>query len=71
MPRGQSVCTGKWNFHSKRYTCPDCNKKGLFVLSRQWLSCCYCKLLETKLYSDNYQRIMKSINLERERNNLT
>lgn len=65
MPRGQSVNTGRWNFQKKRYTCPDCNKKGLFILSKGWLSCCYCKQLETKPYSDNYKRIMKSIDAEK------
>lgn len=30
MPRGQSSCTGEWNFRVKRYVCPSCNRKGLY-----------------------------------------
>lgn len=39
MARGANS-DGHWNFHIKRYKCPDCNRKGLHRTRLGWV-CMY------------------------------
>ena len=57
MPRGQNT-NGNWNFRIKRYKCPECNKKGLYQGSKNWICCMYCNLTETLIYTDNYKKLL-------------
>jgi hypothetical protein len=60
MPKGQSS-NGNWNFRIKRSKCPKCNKKGLYKGAKGWISCMYCKTLETNYWTDNYQKLLQII----------
>lgn len=61
MPRGKS-CTGQWNFHVKRYLCPECKKKGLYITSEKgWIICMYCNLCASKSQHKKHSKLTENI----------